>query len=290
MVINNDAKEKNSLYGDIDSISKSEMENEEVLRGINDRIQEMYVNNGSLNTLESYKNFLTITKGIIENQLDYVDSILKKRKQPRKKNVLYIIETFKEQLFRQLSKLYAMTYLEALENDAGYELANIYMYSQVFYILQHTKKEIISSQKVENGAVLPDWKGLFFLMMTERRNKEIFEQLPFMEINMSESNDSHLTKKQGASYVNLFHSYLARAVFYQRKRLNLTQKELALMSDVDRSTIAKIESCKQSASLGATARILNALNIGITIYPLKNERTSIEEDTVLLSMKKQEIS
>ena len=62
------------------------------------------------------------------------------------------------------------------------------------------------------------------------------------------------------------------------------------MSDVDRSTIAKIESCKQSASLGATARILNALNIGITIYPLKNERTSIEEDTVLLSMKKQEVS
>lgn len=292
MVINNYAKEKNSPYGDIgdiDSISKSEMENEDVLRGVNERVQKTF-ENGNLDALESYSGFLNITKELIQNQLDYIDIVLKNRKPPEKKNVLYVIGVFKEELFRQLSKLCAMNYLEALENDTGYELANTYMYSQVFYILEHTKIEIITSQKVDQYAVLPDWKGLFFLMMTERKNKKIFEQLPFMGLTISESNDSHLAKTQGASYVNLFHSYLARAVFYQRKRLNLTQKELALMSDVDRSSIAKIESCKQSASLGATARLLNTLHMGITIYPLGDEGVSKERDITFSLMKNHEVS
>lgn len=292
MVMNKNTYENNTIYGtigDIDCISRSESENERILTEAEDRVKVIYIENSTLDVVDSYKEFLINIKQTIEKQLGYIENISRKKGRSGRKDLLSTIWSFKKELSRKCCALYAMNYIEMLENDTGYTLPNMYIYSQVYYILQHTNKEIINFQNVENGAVLPGWKELFFLMLTERRNRKNFEQLP-LNINMAESNSSYLAEKPGTSYVNLFQSYLARAVFYQRKRMHLTQKELSLISGVARSSIAKIESCKQSASLGATARILSTLHMGITIYPLENERNSKERGVTLSIMKNQEVS
>ena len=65
-----------------------------------------------------------------------------------------------------------------------------------------------------------------------------------------------------------FQGQISKSIFYQRKKLNLTQEELSKISGVDRSMIAKIETVKQPPTLETAIKLLSALNMGIAICPL----------------------
>ncbi|ALG66442.2 helix-turn-helix domain-containing protein [Beggiatoa leptomitoformis] len=49
-----------------------------------------------------------------------------------------------------------------------------------------------------------------------------------------------------------------------RKKAGLKQEELAMLAKIGRTTLSKIENCKQGISLVQLRRIANALKIDIT--------------------------
>ena len=66
----------------------------------------------------------------------------------------------------------------------------------------------------------------------------------------------------------LFNARFAKYLVTQRKKLGMTQKELAQKSKVDRVTISKIETCQKLVGMETTLKLLYALNSEIQFAEL----------------------
>ena len=71
-----------------------------------------------------------------------------------------------------------------------------------------------------------------------------------------------------------FQGQVSKSVFYQRKKMKLTQNDLSKISGVDRSMIAKIERLNQPTTLETAIKLLSALNVEIAICPMRGEEKS----------------
>lgn len=62
-----------------------------------------------------------------------------------------------------------------------------------------------------------------------------------------------------------FNRYISRCIILQRKKLNMTQEELAKKSGVSRVTISAIEKRKRIVSTEILLKLLNTLNLTVSI-------------------------
>lgn len=69
----------------------------------------------------------------------------------------------------------------------------------------------------------------------------------------------------------IFNAQFAKYLVSQRKKLRLTQKELAQKSKVDRVTIAKIETCQKLVGMETALKLLYALNSKIQFIEFTTE-------------------
>ena len=116
---------------------------------------------------------------------------------------------------------------------------------------------------------LSNWKTCFFLwigMEKQKDSRQIF-MLDYKE-RKAITDTEELLKSRNALCAMDFHCHLSKSVYNQRKKLNLTQLELARKSGVDRSMIAKIESLYQPTTVETAVKLVTALDMGIAIYPL----------------------
>lgn len=66
-----------------------------------------------------------------------------------------------------------------------------------------------------------------------------------------------------------FNRYVSRCIMLQRKKLNMTQDELAKKSGVSRVTISAIEKRRRVVSTEILLKLLNSLDLSLTITERK---------------------
>ena len=112
------------------------------------------------------------------------------------------------------------------------------------------------------------WKTYYYLVICMKKQKDfnqtLLENYILRKKNLNEIN---LSVGKSSFLIADFQGQLSKSIFYQRKKLKLTQAELAQISGVDRSMIAKIETVNQPTTLETALKLLSALNISIAICP-----------------------
>lgn len=118
--------------------------------------------------------------------------------------------------------------------------------------------------------------GIYVNALCEKYNKLYHIALDEKKTNLALLLDSNPTDHKESSESNpaditseLFRSQLSEYVFTWRTKNNMTQKELAQKSRVDRTMIAKIEKLQQNASIETTAKLLSTMDAQLIIVGKK---------------------
>ena len=118
------------------------------------------------------------------------------------------------------------------------------------------------------------YKSIFYLLLLREYfdlyNTALDKDKTDLELLVSHKTDSqnaHIEEYRSQLQSQLFRSILSKYIYSWRSQNNITQSELAQISGVDRTMIAKIEKLQQTASVDTTIKLLNATNASLLILP-----------------------
>lgn len=267
------------LFSTIDNLYSSYLENDSIVAEVSTQLctlvfkrtylEEKVTNHKSVFKL--YKNYLYKLQALISDQLEELEQLSNSTDYEDFSDTVF---NFKEQ-FDELFLEQAITeysYISAIltpkERDV-YKKVRIYHYlDKYFKGIEKVETTEISNKDMHNSSN-NDWKKYYYLIVSMENQKD-FTQIIFSDYVSRRKNIDEISFLQNKSMFCAadFQGQISKSIFYQRKRLNLTQEELSKISGVDRSMIAKIETVKQPPTLETAIKLLSALNMGIAICPL----------------------
>lgn len=267
------------LFNTIDNLTKSHIENDKILGDVSNQLytlveeriqQKEKISRHKL--LELYKNYLYKLQEMIRNQLAEVENLSNDTDYEDSSDTIFFRLKEKydnlslEQTVTEYS--YISTILTPKECDV-YKKVKVYHYLDIYFKgiekVETTKISNKDMRKSSNN----DWKKYYYLIISMDNQKD-FTQIIFSDYVSRRKNIDEISFLQNKSMFCAadFQGQISKSIFYQRKKLNLTQEELSKISGVDRSMIAKIETVKQPPTLETAIKLLSALNMGIAICPL----------------------
>lgn len=129
------------------------------------------------------------------------------------------------------------------------------------------KKEYLNLIQETKDGFGDDWRIYFYLILSIKKQNSFNYQLSSM-FSQKDVKSYEIEECKNRFYTVAFQEQLSRTIYYQRKKLKLTQKELSIRSGIDRTMIVKIERLSQPTTLETAIKLLTALDMGMVIYPL----------------------
>lgn len=284
----------NGLFFSIDVIRNTFEENQTIFANINalfkKKIKKYYNDYLKMkekkNMLKRYRQYLTNLSDLIKLQIDQIDSVLDDNDFSNDFESLY--SKMKTNL---LNTCFYQFDLDILDTDNAMDDNNerkIYYYNYWYhsinnYITSFKNKNMLCFENTKiNCEILHKIQSQFFLTITLKNN--IYKDNAILSTHKNEllalSNTQYINSEElfkqseflelsKEYYISQFQANLSKVVYYQRNKMDLTQKELAELSNVDRTMIAKIEKVNQKTTMETAIKLLTTLNLGIMIYPLE---------------------
>lgn len=272
-----------SDYNEV-SITKENKENDSIIISIKSKLDYMYSEYLRKREMKNKRKYLVLAyKNCIKEMSNYTryQSKILNDIDDETSDFGQIFSDLKKGYIDYLIKLYTIelaSMSEILNNEAMSVYRNVQIYdfldkySAMLSKIDLPKDNSGYKEKIFRNSHL-SWKTYFYSAIYNEKQKEYDALLLscYLEDKDKEQSSSQSVpipyKEKSSYYAREFQGRLSSTVFAQRKRLNLTQKELAEISGVDRSMIAKIEKIKQSSNLDTAVKLLTALNMGLTIIP-----------------------
>lgn len=270
------------LFYAIDNISNNNDENDTIVEKIIDKFYILFKSHLSYKRkkeekareamLKSYKEYLYGFNKIITKQMTVIESMLN---EPFTSDMSDIFVKLQKELDEYSMKKYIIefsfmsSFLSKKECDI---FKNVQIYSFLDKYHNNLKEcDIIPVDKTEQTEVTTksiEWKNYYYLVICMEKQRDFNQTLLSNYISRRENiDDIKFFVSKSSLCAADFQGQLSKSVFYQRKKLKLTQVELSKISGVDRSMIAKIEKANQPTTLETAIKLLSALNMGIAICP-----------------------
>ena len=256
------------LYQSIDNIRNSAEENDKIWVKLTCKIKDAvgkYWSNKKNKEKEKkifndYVFYLQSLRSVIDNQLSSISSILNEEHS----STSISFEALSEELSKKLSEVNNMRRHMATEALSSEDL-EVYDFSQIYkYIRQNvcSEREIVQNEDKKNFSNQLDFFNTWVCVSKQSKYDEKI-LLRYIEREQVDNiypfkNTYEIYKVQGQ---------LSKNIYFQRKKLGLTQKQLQDRSGVDHTMIAKIEKLQQPTTLETATKLLNSLNIKIAFYP-----------------------
>lgn len=273
------------LFYAIDNISNDNDENDAIVKKITDKVCILLKSHLSYKRkreeaarealLKSYKEYLTGFYEMIKEQITVINSLFN---EPFTSDMSDVFVKLQKELDEYSTKRYTIeiSYMSSFlsEKECGI-FKNIQIYNfldkyheniKKYEAIQGDKNGNIEQKEVTTNSI--DWKNYYYLAICIGKQRDFNQTLLSNYISRRENIDNikFFVSKSSLCAAN-FQGQLSKSVFYQRKKLKLTQVELSKISGVDRSMIAKIEKANQPTTLETAIKLLSALNMGIAICP-----------------------
>lgn len=273
------------LFYTIDNISNDNDENDKIVKIITDKVHILLKSHLSYKRkreealrevmFKSYKEFLSGLYEKIKEQISVIDGLFN---EPFTSEMSDIFVKLQNELEEYSLKRYAIefSYLSSFLSDKECDiLKNVQIYSfldkyhkniKKYEFIQADEKQKIEQKDVKTSSI--DWKNYYYLVICMEKQRYFNQTLISNYISRRNNLDSiKFFVNKSIFCAADFQGQLSKSIFYQRKKLKLTQAELSKISGVDRSMIAKIEKANQPTTLETAIKLLSALNMGITICP-----------------------
>ena len=284
----------NGLFFSIDVIKNTFEENQTIFAYINKtikkKIKKYYYDylktKEKKDMLKRYRRYLSDLTDIIDSQIDQIDSLLGDDNDINA-DFEDLYSKMKTDLFNNCFYLFDLDIIDtdkAMDNNER----KIYYYNYWYHFINNyftnfkeKKNQYFEITKKDND-ILHKFQADYFFAITLKNN--IYKDNAILLTHKNElliSNNSPNIYSEGINdqladleltkeyYISQFQANLSKVVYYQRNKMNLTQKKLAELSHVDRTMIAKIEKVNQKTTMETAIKLLTTLNLGIMIYPLK---------------------
>lgn len=273
------------LFNTIDNISKSNYENDAIVEKI---INKVYLSFKSYLSkkrkkeederkalIKNYKEYLNGFYELITEQLVIIDSLIN---EPFTSDMSDTFVKLQRELDEYSIKKYTIEflYMSSLLNKKECDIfRNIQVYSFLDKYHKNINKyesvQVDKNQNIEQKEEITyvnDWKNYYYLVICMEKQRDFNQTLLSNYISRRKNIDDIQFFVSKSSFCAAdFQGQLSKSIFYQRKKLKLTQAELSKISGVDRSMIAKIEKVNQPTTLETAIKLLSALNMGIAICP-----------------------
>ncbi len=275
------------LFDSIDNIKNNSAENDlfikkienifegRLISGVDYESKEEKQNKKQEGLVDALEKYLVLLKELVrktEKQIVILEKMLKK---PCNIEMSEKIIELQKELDEYDAKKYNIEYsyvskvLSKKECDI-YENIKIYDFLDRYYnnIKEYKINTVDKSEQINVINSSNKWKTYYYLVICMKKQKDfnqtLLENYILRKKNLNEIN---LSVGKSSFLIADFQGQLSKSIFYQRKKLKLTQAELAQISGVDRSMIAKIETVNQPTTLETALKLLSALNISIAICP-----------------------
>ena len=275
------------LWGKVDSFCNSSVENKSILNKIFNRFRTIFISHidykkEKKRRLKAYRAYLEEFHELIEEQIMIIEGVEKDGHGDGGSDIIWDVkEKMIECSIKQLIfDFYDMS--EILEKNEMEMYAYAYI-NRVLNICDGFLEEKLfertgcnNESPDENAVFKEQLKSIFdrwrmnLMMNIEVKNQHDMNRLLLKENEDNEECEEKLIKQNAQFYTADLQGQLAKNIFYQRKKMNITQSTLSQMSGVDRSMIAKIESVNQPTTFETAVKLLSALDMGIAFYPIKN--------------------
>lgn len=271
------------LFNTIENISKSNDENDTIINKVKNGILIFF--NSCFDRqkarkerkiiLARYKGYIQGFQELLLSQMLVIDSYVVKQDADINAEVF---SNLKMELLDYCIKAFELDFADMSEFFSS-DLLDIYRHVRIYDLLEkyHNNSDeakLATEEPAEqNKSASSDWKTFFYIIIDMKNQSILRESLFSNYIARTHENmdDDDFFVKRGTFHTTDFQGRLSRHIFYQRKRLNLTQLQLANRSGVDRTMIAKIERVNQKPTLETATKLLSALNLELAICPtLKN--------------------
>ncbi len=216
-----------------------------------------------------YKKSLLDFQELIEEQLSVIEG-LSEDEEPVKK-----ILDLKEQIIDYSLKNYIYI-TDDVSDVLNNEEVNIYTTTALYKIIdKYFSINELQLDKTASNSMSINWKKYFFFIICLDKSSD-FNYKILVDYNKRNnlSNDI-LLKKRSDYYIDEFQGQLSKYIHFQRKKMNLTQKQLSELSGIDRTMITKIESVNQPTTLETAIKLLSPLNMGLVISPFSDDEIKI---------------
>lgn len=266
------------LFNTIDIVSKSNDENDTIMDKVKNRIV-FYIGSyfdrqkerrAKKAMIHKYKVYLLGFQELLSKQMSVLDSLSNKSDKDIRTELFISLRNELTNYSIEALKLEFADMSECLSSD----IVNIYAFVHIHDLLDKYNKifeKDISVTEVstkQEKPILSDWKTYYYMAIDRRKRLRFNEKLFSDFISRTHTGlDNDLFIKRGILCTTDFTGRLSKNIFYQRKRLNLTQVQLAGRSGVDRTMIAKIEKVQQKPTLETAIKLLSALNLELAICP-----------------------
>lgn len=261
------------LFNTIDTVSKSNDENDTIMDKVKNRIffyigsyfDRQKERREKRAMIKRYKVYLLGFQELLSKQMSVLDSFSNKSDKDIRTELFISLRNELTNYSIEALKLEFSDMSEYLSSD----IFNIYTYVRTHDLLDSYNKifEKDISTKQEKP-ILSDWKTYYYMAIDRRKQLRFNENLFSNFISRTHTGlDNDFFIERGILCTTDFTGRLSKNIFYQRKRLNLTQVQLAGRSGVDRTMIAKIEKVQQKPTLETAIKLLSALNLELAICP-----------------------
>lgn len=266
------------LFDTIDNVSNSNDENDKIINKVKNKIFFCFSSHfdrqkerkARKSMLNRYKAYISGFQELLLKQMLVLDRYVDKPNADIKAEVFFDL---KKELVDYSIKALVLDITDMSEYLSA-DLTNIYSYvrSHDFLEIYHKsikENELITNVPVEqNKSTVSDWKTIYYIAIEIEKQSRFYENIFSNYVARTQlGTDDEFFRKQSIFCTTDFRGRLSKSIFYQRKRLNLTQAQLAKRSGVDRTMIAKIEKVCQKPTLETAIKLLSALNLELAIYP-----------------------
>lgn len=267
------------LFNAIDSFKNSDDENETIIDKVKNEIfiafSSLFDNQRKKKKIRDririYTEYLLSLNDLITEQLAIINDFFEKPNEEIKADIFI---NMKKKMMEYSVKAYTLDHEDMFE-FCGHNVTSVYYYIQMYDFLERYHEKIKDKYKFKVKQTdqiqpsLTEWKNVFYIIV-DMRNQSRFRRNLFLNyITKTRKNidDNTFFTERSDCYTADFQGRLSKSIFYQRKKLSLTQEELSKRSGVGRTMIAKIERVNQKPTLETAVKLLSALNLELIIYP-----------------------
>jgi len=271
------------LFDTIDNIGNNNDGNDKIIDRIKEKIilfRKKKERDKKEAAISRYREYLKRFLNMIETQMITIDNLF------NNDNAYDIISVFlklNNELINYSMELYRLDLMDISEvldkKEQGiYQYIHIHDFLEKYHnmCVNVDLQDMYQNEKVAMGTfeedaleVSQNWKTYYYLCICLEKQRSYNQT--FISYCMSKNmqkDKEQIFVKQSNFYAADFQGQLSKNIYYQRKRLKLTQQQLSERSGVDRTMIAKIERVQQPTTLETAIKLLSSLNMGIAMYPL----------------------
>lgn len=275
------------LFDTIDNVGKDNDDNDKIIKHIRDKVSFIFSSKLRKKRekqkkeaiLRRYKTYVESFQILLNEQMMIIDNLMEDDAADFADKFL----TLKKELVEYSTQAYELD-LQDMSEVLDRKEQKVYQ-CILFYTLMENyssasekfgvgKKENQNNKKTcyikpEVAPILSRWKTYYYLIVSLEKQRDYDKEFItyYLEKNPNEQEEEFLMKLSDY-YVADFQGQFSKNIYYQRKRLNLTQMQLQERSGVNRTMIAKIEKVQQPTTLETAIKLLSSLKLGLTIYPL----------------------